>query len=84
MRFVNIAERTGMEKGMVLGIEKGVSSLIIKLLNRRFGGITPSLETGLRSSRVELLERLGESIFDFNDLSDVEKWWEKHGKPEKS
>ncbi len=80
MRFVNIAERTGMEKGM----EKGVSSLIIKQLNRRFGCITPSLETGLQSSRMEVLERLGESMFDFNDLRDVEKWWEKHGKQEKS
>ncbi len=80
MRFVDIAERTGMEKGM----GKGASSVIVKLLNRRFGGIPPSLETGLKSSRVEVLEKLGESMFDFENLGDVEKWWEKHGKPETS
>ncbi len=62
---------------MAPGIEKGVSSLIIIQLNRRFGDITPSLETGLQSSRVEVLERPGKSMFDFNDLSDVEKWWEQ-------
>ncbi len=75
MRFVDIAERTG--------IEKGALSVIMKQLNRRFGSITPSLETGLKSSRVEVLEKLGESIFDFNDLGDLEKWWEEHGMPEK-
>ncbi len=69
MRFVNIAERTGMEKGMALGIEKGVSSLIIKLLNRRFGGITPSLETGLQSSRIDHDFRMTEKgIQAHNDI----------------
>ncbi len=80
MKFINIAERTGMEKGK----EIGALSIITKMLNRRFGSVTPYLETGLQSSRVEVLEKLGESMFDFNDLSDVEKWLEKHGKPEQS
>ncbi len=80
MRFVDIAERTGIEKGM----GKGASSVIEKQLNRRFGCIPPSLETRLKSSRVEVLEKLGESMFDFENLGDVEKWWEKHGKPETS
>jgi len=36
------------------------------------------MENKLRSSSIEILEKMGELIFDFKDMGDVEMWWEKY------
>jgi len=36
------------------------------------------MENRLRSTRVEILEKMGESIFDFKNIKDVETWWKKY------
>ena len=76
----------GIEKGIEQGIEKGIeqgigigrSALILKLLKKRFGRLPPAIEQKLNESRVEVLDRFGESIFDFKDLKDAEKWWDDY------
>ncbi len=55
-------------------------ALIQRLLNKRFGGISPALEKRLKDSRADLLDRFGESILDFQDLKDAERWWDRHSK----
>ncbi len=52
--------------------------MIQRLLNKRFGRISPVLEQRLRDSKQESLDRFGESLFDFQDLKDAERWWETH------
>ncbi|QTA81054.1 DUF4351 [Desulfonema limicola] len=59
--------------------QSGVSVLIQKQLSKRFGIISTLLEQKLRNSRLDILDQFGESIFDFKDLNDAEKWWETHG-----
>ncbi|MDM8538136.1 Rpn family recombination-promoting nuclease/putative transposase [Desulfobacterales bacterium HSG17] len=58
---------------------KGRTVLIQKLLNKRFGIISPMLEQKLRNSKLDILDQFGENIFDFSNLNDAEKWWETHG-----
>ena len=60
--------------------QEGVSFLIQKQISKRFGNVPPMLKQKLLQSNVDVLDKFGESIFDFKDLEDVEKWWEAHGR----
>ncbi len=62
---------------------EGVSLMLIKQLKRRFGEISPDLEKKLQSSDFEILDKFGEFIFDFKDVSEAEQWWNAHKKSEK-
>ncbi len=55
---------------------RGRSVLIQKQLNKKFGLISSVLERKLQDSRLDILDKFGESIFDFNNLKDAEKWWD--------
>jgi hypothetical protein len=50
------------------------------LLNKRFVKISPTLEKKLQNSKLDILDKFGESLFDFKDLNEAENWWEAHGK----
>ncbi len=52
--------------------------MIIRQLNRRFQGISADLESRIRNLPVELLESLGEALFDFQSIEDVLIWLENH------
>ncbi len=78
---MTIAERLkqeGRTEGIFEGEVKGRMMLIQKQLNKRFGGISPALEKRLKDSRPDVIDRFGESIFDFKDLADAERWWDRH------
>ena len=51
------------------GIERE-KNLIIRQINRKFGQIDLELETKIRSLNIEIIEALGESIFDLDDVED--------------
>ncbi len=80
---MTIAERLrqeGRNEGKLEGFQHGQSQIILKLLKKRFGHLPPSLERKLNESGVDILNRFGESIFDFERLEDAEKWWEDYEK----
>ena len=84
---MTIAERIKQEgrtegklEGKLEGRMEGRMVLIHKLLNKRFGKISPTLEEKLQNSKLDILDKFGESLFDFNDLKDAENWWEAQGK----
>jgi predicted transposase/invertase (TIGR01784 family) len=60
-------------------LTEGRAVLIQKQLNKRFCLLSPMLEQKLRNSGLDILDKFGESIFDFKDLKDAEKWWDLHG-----
>ncbi len=66
----------GRLEGRLEGIGIGRSELILKQLKKRFAYLSPALERKLNESGVDVLDRFGESIFDFESLEDAEKWWE--------
>ena len=72
---MTIAERLRQE-GFQKGMDFGQSQLILKQLKKRFGSLSPALERKLNESGVDVLDRFGESIFDFESLEDAEKWWD--------
>lgn len=72
---VTIAERLRLE-GRLEGRKEGRDELILKQLKKRFGHLSPAIERKLNESGVDVLDRFGESIFDFKSLEDAERWWE--------
>ncbi len=72
------AEARGETKGEVRGKLEGERSLILRLLNRRIGSISPAQETTIRNLSLEQLEELGEALLDFTAAQDLENWLKHH------
>lgn len=67
----------GLEEGIQKGLEEGEANLLIRQLNRRFGSLTENQKQKVRSLSIPQLESLAEDLFDFENISDFEKWLEK-------
>ncbi|KZL51690.1 MULTISPECIES: DUF4351 domain-containing protein [Cyanophyceae] len=66
-----------MEEGIETGIERGIErekKLIIRQINKKIGQIDRELETEIRSLNIEVIEALGEAIFDLNTVEDLRNW----------
>ncbi len=66
-----------MEKGIETGIETGIErekKLIIRQINKKIGQIDRELETEIRSLNIDVIEALGEAIFDLNTVEDLQNW----------
>ena len=67
----------GIERGIKRGIERGIErekNLILRLINRKFGQIDLELATKIRNLNIEIIEALGEAIFDLETVEDLENW----------
>ena len=66
------------ESGKAQGREEGrreeAVSLILRLLNRRLGEISPTLDQQIQELSLEQLETLGEALLDFTSLTDLTTW----------
>ena len=63
------------------GRQQEALSLILRLLNRRFGGIAPDLEAKIRNLSTEKLEDLGEALLDFSEVADLVDWLDREVTP---
>ena len=55
-------------------VQKEAFKIINRQLNRRFNHIETSLIERVRELSAEQIENLGEALFDFTDVSDLETW----------
>jgi flagellar biosynthesis/type III secretory pathway protein FliH len=78
MPYITSVERLGIEQGMQRGIEQGMqrgeATLVLRLLNRRLGQVTTSVEKQIRQLSVKQLEDLGEALLDFENEADLLHW----------
>jgi len=56
------------------GIQKGKLEIIMRLLNRKVGAVTPELEEGIRQLSTTQLEDLAEALLDFSNVGDLVAW----------
>jgi hypothetical protein len=63
-----------MEQGLQQGKQQEAFALIIRLLTRRFGVLTPQLQERIQSLSVNQLEDLAEALLDFTSIADLEAW----------
>jgi hypothetical protein len=47
----------------------------MRLLNRRFGVLSPQLQERIQRLSVAELEDLGEALLDFSAVADLEAWF---------
>jgi predicted transposase/invertase (TIGR01784 family) len=64
----------GEARGKAEGKQEGEVILILRILNRRFGGISPDVAEQIRGLPVERLEQLGEDLLDFSEREDIIAW----------
>ncbi len=70
-------ERGRIAYGAEQGEQRGKLQLIMRQLKKRFGEISTAISSQVEDLSVEDLESLGEDIFDFNSLEDLESWLEE-------
>jgi len=63
-----------MLKGKQEGREEEAIGLLLRLLNRRFGELEPSLTEQIQALDVSELEALAEALLDFATVADLECW----------
>ncbi len=73
MTYVTNAERFGFERGVQEGLQNE-RSLILRLLTRRIGDVSPELRSQVQSLSLQMLEELGEALLDFSEPSDLVNW----------
>ncbi|MFO5493470.1 MAG: DUF2887 domain-containing protein, partial [Cuspidothrix sp.] len=62
------------QEGQQEGRQEGEANLLLRLLTKRCGMLSPSQEKQIRSLAVEQLESLGEALLDFTNKSDLDIW----------
>ncbi len=73
MQIVTSWMRTGIEQGRQEGLQRE-SELIVRLLKRKIGQLTPEIEAEVKKLEIEDLENLGEALLDFKQLEDLTAW----------
>jgi predicted transposase/invertase (TIGR01784 family) len=74
-RFYQEVLQIGRREGEQQGMQQGETNMVIRLLTRRCGNLTPNQVKKVRSLSLSQLESLGEALLDFNNLSDLENWF---------
>jgi predicted transposase YdaD len=71
---IEIGKQQGIEEGKQQGIGEGKLSLVMRLLPRRVGILTPELEARVKQLSVSQLEDLAVALLDFASVEDLTAW----------
>ena len=82
MPYITSVEEIGYDRGLQVGeesgVEKGQRSLILRLLNRKFGVLPDRTIDRINKLSLTRLESLGEALLDFSAIEDLTTWLETH------
>jgi predicted transposase/invertase (TIGR01784 family) len=67
-------EESGVRKGREEGALEEAQALILRLLTRRIGEMTPEMRSGIQVLSLPQLESLGEALLDFSGPADLVNW----------
>ncbi|WP_413171174.1 Rpn family recombination-promoting nuclease/putative transposase [Anabaena azotica] len=70
--------KEGLQQGEQRGKQEGEANLIIRQLSKRFGNLDLEVASQIRQLSSPQLETLGESIFDFSAMADLETWLQQN------
>ncbi|WP_017292907.1 DUF2887 domain-containing protein [Geminocystis herdmanii] len=81
-QVLEIGRTEGLTRGIQIGrteaTQEGEANIVIRLLTRRCGNISDTLQGKVRSLSIPQLESLGEALLDFKDIEDLENWLINH------
>jgi predicted transposase YdaD len=58
--------------------QEGNQSLVLRLLTRRLGEISPELRSQIEGLSLEQTEALGDALLDFTELGELTNWLSAH------
>ena len=73
-RVYQEAREEGEQRGLKQGLAKGQATMLLRMLNRKFGQLTPRLRGRINKLSVKQLESLAEAVFDLETISDLTNW----------
>ncbi len=65
--------REAKAEGLELG-QQQEKALVLKLLVRKLGNLSPQVQTRVLALEIERVESLGEALLDFTAMVDLEAW----------
>ncbi len=71
---IETSKQEAREEGIVIGMEKGIKTVILKQLTRKLGDIPNLMQQQINQLSMESLETLSEMLFDLNSLEDLRDW----------
>ncbi|WP_017292643.1 DUF2887 domain-containing protein [Geminocystis herdmanii] len=77
-QVLEIGRTEGVQIGRTEGTQEGEANIVIRLLTRRCGNLTDTLQTKVRSLSIPQLESLGEALLDFQDIGDLIHWLDNY------
>ncbi|NEP49792.1 MAG: Rpn family recombination-promoting nuclease/putative transposase [Moorea sp. SIO3C2] len=75
---LSLAQREGIEQGIIQGREEGERRVILRQLERRFGKLTSNAIALIEALTNQELERLSEAIWDFKTSEDLLNWLQQN------
>ena len=73
MQIVTSWMKTGIEQGRQEGLQRE-TDLVLRLLKRKLGQLTPEIEVQVKGLEINQLENLGEALLDFERGEDLTTW----------
>jgi predicted transposase YdaD len=67
-----------LQEGEQTGALKQGQSLILRLLVRRIGEVSPEMRSQIQALSLPQLEALGEALLDFTKPDDLHEWMRLH------
>jgi predicted transposase/invertase (TIGR01784 family) len=77
-RVYQEAKQEGRQEGREEGRQNGEMILLIRQLSKRFGKLKDIYIENINSLNIEQLEKLGEALLDFVDITDLDEWLQSH------
>lgn len=68
----------GLQQGLQEGKQEGELTLVLRLLTRRVGSVTPEVRSQISGLTLAQLEDLGEALLDFSNPGDLVAWLQVH------
>ena len=72
--LVELQETRVYQEGVEDGKQEGEKALILKLLQRKVGSLSPQIQQQVETLSLEKLEALGEALLDFDSLDNLIDW----------
>jgi predicted transposase/invertase (TIGR01784 family) len=77
-RGLQMGEQIGEQRGLQIGEQQGLLKVLMRLLTRKFGKVSPRLKARLAKLSVAQLDELADVAFDFETIADLQAWLRSH------
>ncbi|HEX4947984.1 MAG TPA: DUF4351 domain-containing protein [Blastocatellia bacterium] len=78
-----LVKEDGRVEGLEQGLEQGTRNIIVRQLQKRFGGIKTEDQSRIAELSLSQLDKLSEALLDFTDAQQLTTWLNRHTRRKK-